>query len=1483
MKNVIELFWRKALIIIIIILAIVAAVFVYKDKYGKGKIIPREHYTDFVRNHLGFTINNPNLTINCDASHLKENNSDYNNNLYSILCIDSPKQSLHSLIGYADVKTDRKKIIDYMSNQYVMVHQLDPSKSNVDCNIVDNNNTDCVINYKKTETVVVENKNKDKKSKAKSQTETKEVDSQYHFSVYYFTNSVDKNVENFIAVFGDSADSKPAVKSKIGEMVSNINMGGDIKKVSLIDNDEDNNDNKKLYVSILSLFVDKAEAQSSNGTPMISLGNSHTCALTTSGGVKCWGLNDNGQLGNGNTTNSSTPVDVSGLSSGVSAISAGTYHTCALTTSGGVKCWGLNSNGQLGRTSASTASSSTPVDVSGLSSGVSAISAGSLHTCALTTSGGVKCWGYNQFGQLGRGNTTSSSTPVDVSGLSSGVSAISAGSNHTCALTTSAGVKCWGYNQFGQLGRARGNVTNSSTPVNVYGLSSGVSAISAGDSHTCALISGGVKCWGYNSNGQLGNGNTLNSSTPVDAPLLSSGVSAISAGNSHTCALINGGIKCWGLNESGQLGNGNRTSSSTPVDVSLLLSGVSAISASSLHTCALTTSGGVKCWGSNSNGQLGRGNTLQSLTPVDVVCLSLGLFSVGPGVNCLPPNTAPATSTITGATNTPVSTTYNITLNTTDAQNDSVRYNVNWGDGTSGIAPLSGYTTATSPTSAGHIYATSGTYTISVTATDASGLRSATATKSVLVYDCYYGGFTCCPVGQYSSSGYTQCTPCPSQYLTAGQGSTSINDCIVDRDSNGLIEIFNLFDFNNINNNLLGSAMVFNEVSSSSEKRRVYIDFGRNGSIRSNLFLFSPNGYSIKIPFTLDTTGHNYTISGAGGVDNVYVSPGTIVDASILFASAGNDKLYLTGNFADYTQTVSAGGVYTFTGKAGTKNAGEVVSFSLNGDACVGDAGDTLIFADRGGNVCLKNYLSGQTYSLIQAVNLNTNTRTPNPLPVVPPLSTNSNTTLIYDNNIHSSSTLYLFSSNGHTIKVPYTFNSTGSTFYISGAGGVDNVYVSPGTIIDAIGLFSSAGNDKLYLTGNFADYTQTVSAGGVYTFTGKAGTKNAGEVVSFSMNGDACAGDAGDTLIFADRGGNVCLKNYLSGQTYSLIQDADLNTNTRTPNPLPELQQINTYYSTNWLTGGCPNNVCRGYELANNISFFPAPVISSMGNNWSQTNQRTDNFNSFIATGTELIAGSNGSGIYKSLDGGQNWDRTNVTTGDFRALLNTGTRLLASSYAGIYHSTDGGNIWNKTSQTTGTFYTLLKTEKGIFAGGDSIYKSINGVDNWYPVGMSTTNPAVFKVSSLLDTGTRLLAGTTGSDFSIPPIYGDGIYQSLDGGNSWTQTSKTSGIVEAFLNTGTQILAGTNNGIWISKDGGYTWNKATNTPDVRIGSLVNTGTQLLAAAGSFGGGDIGIYKSTDGGNNWTKTNQATGTFSGLFNAGTKILAGSTVGIWKSSN
>lgn len=240
-------------------------------------------------------------------------------------------------------------------------------------------------------------------------------------------------------------------------------------------------------------------------------GGGHACALTDTGSVSCWGYNASGQLGDGSTANRLSPVPVSGLAD-ATAVSAGGTHTCAMTSTGGLKCWGRNVWGTLGN--GTTVDSTTPVDVSGLTSDVVAVAGGSDHTCALTSGGGVKCWGYNGAGQLGNNTTTQNSVPVDVSGLASGVQAISAGLLHSCALLTDGTAKCWGWNFHGQLGD--GTTVTRLTPVTVSGLADGV-AIGAGAVHTCALReANGVACWGRNDFGQLGDGTTVEQHTPVE-------------------------------------------------------------------------------------------------------------------------------------------------------------------------------------------------------------------------------------------------------------------------------------------------------------------------------------------------------------------------------------------------------------------------------------------------------------------------------------------------------------------------------------------------------------------------------------------------------------------------------------------------------------------------------------------------------------------------------------------------------------------------------------------------------------------------------------------------------------------------------------------------------------------------------------------------------------------------------------------------------
>ena len=354
----------------------------------------------------------------------------------------------------------------------------------------------------------------------------------------------------------------------------------------------------------------------------IASGNAHTCALTTTGQAYCWGINQYGQLGNNSTTGSRIPVAVQ-MPAGVSFqyIASGNAHTCALTTTGQAYCWGQGGSGQLGNNSATN--SSTPVAVQ-MPAGVSfqSIAAGIIHTCALTTEGKAYCWGQGGSGRLGNNSATNSSTPVAVQ-MPAGVSfqSITANGSHTCALTAGGKAYCWGWNSQGQLGN--NSTTNPSTPVAVQ-MPAGVSfqSITASYYHTCALTTTGqAYCWGLNSQGQLGNNSTTGSRIPV-AVQMPAGVSFqyIAAGNVHTCVLTTTGqAYCWGQGGSGRLGNNSATNSSTPVAVQMP-AGVSfqSITANGSHTCALTAGGKAYCWGYGSSGQLGNNSATNSPIPLAV-------------------------------------------------------------------------------------------------------------------------------------------------------------------------------------------------------------------------------------------------------------------------------------------------------------------------------------------------------------------------------------------------------------------------------------------------------------------------------------------------------------------------------------------------------------------------------------------------------------------------------------------------------------------------------------------------------------------------------------------------------------------------------------------------------------------------------------------------------------------------------------------------
>ncbi len=348
----------------------------------------------------------------------------------------------------------------------------------------------------------------------------------------------------------------------------------------------------------------------------ITAGRAHTCGITVTGVAYCWGNNAFGQLGDGGVvTESSVPVLVSDGRT-FREISAGNDHTCAITTTSDVYCWGADASGQLGDGGPNT-DQSAPTLVLGTAGLFNFVSAGSEHTCAVTLAGAGYCWGKNTEGQLGDSTTLMRTTPAPVSGLvvfksiSAGTGLL--GSAHTCGFNTSNVAYCWGDTKSGQLGD--GTNTQRLAPTAVSGGTS-IAYLASGDQYTCAVtLAGAGKCWGVNADGQLGDGST----TPSNAPVAVAGsltLDGISTGSRFSCATSLGSVYCWGDNSWGQLGDGSTTNSPMPVMVTggWILPDLG--TAVSEHMCAVTGSGALFCWGEGFNGRLGNGSTADSSVPV---------------------------------------------------------------------------------------------------------------------------------------------------------------------------------------------------------------------------------------------------------------------------------------------------------------------------------------------------------------------------------------------------------------------------------------------------------------------------------------------------------------------------------------------------------------------------------------------------------------------------------------------------------------------------------------------------------------------------------------------------------------------------------------------------------------------------------------------------------------------------------------------------
>jgi alpha-tubulin suppressor-like RCC1 family protein len=345
-------------------------------------------------------------------------------------------------------------------------------------------------------------------------------------------------------------------------------------------------------------------------------GTEHTCALlaetasavaTGGGQVACWGANNHGQLGvpGGQRTYEPQLVDLAG----VTQISAGGDHTCAVLLDATVWCWGRNDHGQLGN--GTTTDSSLPV-LAGLNAATKTVVAGGDHTCAVSMNDGPRCWGDNQFGQTGQKPSEKVVLPPSMP-LTNSVSAIVAGWSHTCYVRGGV-VRCFGANATGQLGN--GTTDDSWAAVAVPGLTK-ATGLSAGVGHTCATLTDrSLYCWGANEQGQLGDGTTNEQHLPVP---VTGGVSEVAAGLYHTCAVADSGARCWGRGAAGRLGDGTTTDRLVPTRVSLSTP-VTTIAAGGYHSCAVTATD-TYCWGANAFGQVGTDAAVPVLRPVTVSTL----------------------------------------------------------------------------------------------------------------------------------------------------------------------------------------------------------------------------------------------------------------------------------------------------------------------------------------------------------------------------------------------------------------------------------------------------------------------------------------------------------------------------------------------------------------------------------------------------------------------------------------------------------------------------------------------------------------------------------------------------------------------------------------------------------------------------------------------------------------------------------------------
>lgn len=372
-----------------------------------------------------------------------------------------------------------------------------------------------------------------------------------------------------------------------------------------------------LRKSILLLFIFLIIFMSSQ-SQNIATGGWHSLAICNDSTVKAFGENASGQIGDGTTTDRTTPTTVAGLS-GIVAVSAGgdqlEAHSTALKRNGTLWSWGSNLYGALG--SGSLTNTLTPLQTLNLNN-IAAISTGGWHSVALKSDGTVWTWGWNSDGQLGDGSTSDKNIPAQVPSLS-GIIKIAAGTYHVLALKNDGTVWAWGDNISGQIGNA--TTTDQKTPTQVSGLTN-IVAITAGRFFSMAVKNDGtVWTWGENLYGQLGNGTLVNSSVPVQVMGLSDASTRIASGAFHCLVVKNDNtLWSWGRNTYGNLGNNTLINSSTPIQINGLTN-VERLAAGTNFSLFYTSVGALWGCGRNASGQLGDGTFLQRNIPTQASAL----------------------------------------------------------------------------------------------------------------------------------------------------------------------------------------------------------------------------------------------------------------------------------------------------------------------------------------------------------------------------------------------------------------------------------------------------------------------------------------------------------------------------------------------------------------------------------------------------------------------------------------------------------------------------------------------------------------------------------------------------------------------------------------------------------------------------------------------------------------------------------------------